>query len=233
MNINIKMSTKEFLEKSKKEYLSIKPRKEFIKYGWLDLKNEIERREKEAFALRPFFLFKYSLIGIVILFAILGSTFGVASAASRSTPGSVFYPLKRVGENILSLSPYNSQLKIKNRAQEIEDIAKRGDKNRLQKAVETYREILVETKKKASKDEEKKKLRTTLKEQEQRFEELEKNIPAVSEQLNSAIHTAQEGQKETEPPKNDNSNKEEKLEEKTQEIQEDVFRKTDLLLDNK
>lgn len=211
------MKTEKLLKEIKKEYLLLSPREEFITNGWRQLREEIERREAEAFYKRPLFLAKWVVIGIAILFGI-ATTAGVAAVASQAVPGHPLYPLKKFAEDSLSSVFNKPQLKLQNRAQEIEDVAKKnnsGSSAILKEAVQNYSQTVKEEngrekqKGGVNNQDSKQELKSVLKDQEDKFRKLQKDIPAARQELEKAINSAKEGQ-----AKKADEKKEEKLEEK-------------------
>ncbi|KKS69654.1 hypothetical protein A3E45_00785 [Candidatus Daviesbacteria bacterium RIFCSPHIGHO2_12_FULL_43_11] len=135
------MNIEQHLKILKEDYQKTEPSEKFLSQGWQDLEDKINRLEHR----HPNPIYRYIrplAFAVLLIFVFAGSFTGLAQASQRSLPGEPLYPIKKLSENIISTATGNNLVKVNNRAKEIVDLTKKGNRNEgnLGRAVEEYRE---------------------------------------------------------------------------------------------
>lgn len=133
------MKLQEFLKTGKEDYLSLKTPERVSLYGWLELRDRLDKkfRLRDIFvwlALRP--ATSFALASVFLL----ATTTAIFAGARASAPGETLYPVKRFYENIASSVVGNDELKIEGRAQDIIILSQKEKENseKLKEAVIEY-----------------------------------------------------------------------------------------------
>lgn len=164
------MNMEELLKKRKKDYDSIKPKKEFIEGSWFLLKEKLGEREKIAYLPGIFFHSKIIFSSLIVII-VLGGFLALEGVAQGALPEEPLYPLKRVSEDLVSKVFQNDDFKMDNRANELIELTKKktGEET-IKKAVNAYRAEIIEKKEDLKKKgENDQKLQEKLKEHEEEF----------------------------------------------------------------
>ncbi|MBI2268356.1 MAG: hypothetical protein HYU80_02795 [Candidatus Blackburnbacteria bacterium] len=183
------METNKYIEKLKKEYLKLSPPKTLVEQGWTELEKSLAPQEKFL----SLFVFRRGvLFAVIVLFLSFGILFGsLVQAAQGAFPGEPLYPIKRLSEEVIFLTP--DKEKVERRADEIIELTKKGgNKDILGKSIRGYKKTILETKKEIlNSGKGKKELDESLNLQEKRFREVIKQ--QSSEEVREAIEIAREG----------------------------------------
>ena len=197
------MKLEEFFKEAKKDYLSIKPPERVSLYGWLELRDKLDKKVWLHdfvlwFLLRPAFA---TALTILLLVGLAGA---VAAASKNSLPGETLYPVKRVYEDIAAVVTGDNQIKLDARAQEIIILSQKEEENsqRLKESVIEYEVSVARFKEKVNEKE-----RVELKEKLKRHKEEFKRIygRTKSQEIKKAIEATEingeevKGEKEEDP----------------------------------
>jgi hypothetical protein len=133
------MKLQEFLKQGKDDYLSVKTPERISLYGWLELRDRLDKK----FRLRDIFVwFGLRPAALIVLETVflLATTTAIFAGARVSAPGETLYPVKRFYENIASSVVGNDELKIEGRAQDIILLSQKEKENseKLKEAVIEY-----------------------------------------------------------------------------------------------
>ena len=197
------MKLEEFFKEAKKDYLSIKPPERVSLYGWLELRDKLDKKVWLHdfvlwFLLRPAFA---TALTILLLVGLAGA---VAAASKNSLPGETLYPVKRVYEDIAAVVTGDNQIKLDARAQEIIILSQKEEENsqRLKESVIEYEVSVARFNEKVDEEE-----RGQLKEKLKRHKEEFKRIygRTKSQEIKKAIEATEingeevKGEKEEDP----------------------------------
>ena len=133
------MKLEEFFKEAKKDYLSIKPPERVSLYGWLELRDKLDKKVwLHDFVL--WFLLRPALATALAILLLVGFAGGLAAASKNSLPGETLYPVKRVYEDIAAVVTGDNQIKLDARAQEIIILSQKeeGNSQRLKESVIEY-----------------------------------------------------------------------------------------------
>lgn len=133
------MKLQEFIKQGKDDYLSVKTPERISLYGWLELRDRLDKK----FRLRDIFVWFGLRPAASVLLAtifLLTTTTAIFAGARTSAPGETLYPVKRFYENIASSLVGNDELKVEGRARDIIILSQRQKENseKLKEAVIEY-----------------------------------------------------------------------------------------------
>jgi len=183
-----------FLENIKKEYKNIKTPTRLEAGGWDALYSRMQKPRTGVFvSIWMSRAFTVVLTVLVIVGRVLGA-FGVVSA---SMPGTLLYPVKRFGEELVEKTTGNSQPAIENRKEEIinlvEDIE--NDSEVLEETVEEYtRKVKKEKDEMKGYEKESKKrieFNQRLEEHHRHFDKVVKNSPSTENKLEKVLRVTE------------------------------------------
>lgn len=133
------MKLQEFLKQGKEDYLSVKTPERVSLYGWLELRDRLDKKFRLRdifvwFALRP------AVSGVLAAVFLIATTGALFASARASAPGETLYPVKRFYENLASSVVGNDELKVEGRAQDIIILSQKEkeDSEKLKEAVIEY-----------------------------------------------------------------------------------------------
>ena len=166
------MKLEDFFNEAKKDYLFIKPPERVNLYGWLELRDKLDKKVWLHdfvlwFLLRPAFA---TALAILLLVGFAGA---VAAASKNSLPGETLYPVKRVYEDIAAVVTGDNQIKLDARAQEIIILSQKEEENsqRLKESVIEYEVTVARFEEKVD-EEERVELKEKLKRHKKEFERI-------------------------------------------------------------
>lgn len=133
------MKLQEFIKQGKDDYLSVKTPERISLYGWLELRDRLDKK----FRLRDIFVWFGLRPAASVLLAtifLLATTTAIFAGARASAPGETLYPVKRFYENIASSLVGNDELKVEGRARDIIILSQKEKENseKLKEAVIEY-----------------------------------------------------------------------------------------------
>lgn len=178
------MKQEEF-EEIKNTYLNTQPPRRLNEGGWLELVGKLNKKSRRF---NPLF-FRLVLTCFVIVIFAGGS---LVKASQVSVPGEVFYPVKRLAEDLVSEITGDEQKKVESKAREVLKVADENDEEKLQKATEEYKKTVEAAGDKVG-DREKERLNDNLRNQGRKFEEVKRERPHLSKELDKAIDAARRG----------------------------------------
>lgn len=189
------MKLEEFLKEAKKDYLGVKPPERVSLYGWLELRDRLDKRLGVKDML-VWFLVRPGLAFALALVLLVGGGAGLISAANASLPGDSLYPVKRVYENIASAVTGNHEIKVEGRANEIIILSQKEEESteKLKEAVIEY-EVTVAAVQQEVNEEERKSLNETLKKHREEFEKIY-NESESRDEIKKAIEAADDDEDE-------------------------------------
>lgn len=133
------MKLQEFLKQGKEDYLSVKTPERISLYGWLELRDRLDKKFRLRdifvwFALRP------AVSGVLAAVFLIATTGAIFASARASAPGETLYPVKRFYENVASSALGSDEFKVEGRAQDIIILSQKEKENseRLKEAVIEY-----------------------------------------------------------------------------------------------
>lgn len=180
------MKLSELLKEAKKDYLAVKPPERVTSYGWLELREKLDKKFSLRellfwFLVRPVFA---TALSILLLTGFAGAVF---VSAQNSLPGETLYPVKRISEDVLSSITGSKVIKLEGRAQEIIILSQKEDEDsdRLKESVIEYEVTVAKVEEKAE-EEEKKDIEETLEKHKEEFEKIYKETKS-KEEIRKAI----------------------------------------------
>lgn len=189
------MKLEEFLKEAKKDYMGVKPPERVSLYGWLELRDKLDKRLGVKEMLVWFFVRPALAVALAVVLLIGGGA-GLIRAASGSLPGDSLYPVKRTYENIASAVTGNHEIKVEGRANEIIILSQKEEESsqKLKEAVIEYQVTVAEVEQKVN-EEERKSLKETLKRQKKEFERIYEESQSRDE-IKKAIEAADDDEDE-------------------------------------
>lgn len=176
------MKTLRYLKILRQKYEETEPPIRMKLYGWNEIREKLEERQRPTFEPR----FRFAFLAIVIL--VLGLTsLGLFTIAQASVPGSPFYPIKRLSETLVNEANGNNQTSIDNRAAEIVTLAKQKQKDsqRLESVVIEYKKAVNETQKRTPEFEKR------LEEHHSEFKKVIHESPETEHEIKDAIEASE------------------------------------------
>ena len=190
------MKLSELLKEAKKDYLSVKPPERVTSYGWLELREKLDKKLSFRelaflFLVRPAFA---TALSIILLTGFAGA---VLVSAQSSLPGETLYPVKRISEDVLSSITGSKVIKLESRAQEIIILSQKEDEDsdRLKESVIEYEVTVAKVEEKVE-EEEKKDIEEALEKHKEEFERIYKNSKS-KEEIKKAIEATKVKWEET------------------------------------
>ena len=166
------MKLEEFFKEAKKDYLSIKPPERVSLYGWLELRDKLDKKVwLHDFVL--WFLLRPAFATALAILVLVGFAGGIAVASKNSLPGETPYPVKRVYEDIAAVVTGDNQIKLDARAQEIIILSQKEEESsqRLKESVIEYKISVARFKEKVN-EKERIELKEKLKRHKEEFERI-------------------------------------------------------------
>jgi len=189
------MKLEEFFKEARKDYQAVKPPERVSVYGWLELRERLDKRTGIKDILVWFFVRPAVAVALAIVLLVGGGA-GLIRAANGALPGDSLYPVKRTYENIASAVTGNHEIKVESRANEIIILSQKEEENsqKLQEAVIEYEMTVAEVEQKVN-EEEKKSLKEILKRQKKEFERIYEESRSQDE-IKKAIEAADDDEDE-------------------------------------
>ncbi|GEM_PF-6480155 len=187
------MDIEQKLKKFQKAYLETEPSGKFLENGWQDL--QVKMAHSEQTRPRLYTFYSRPVVFAVMLIFLLGSFAGLVGASGNSLPGEPLYPLKRLSEEVVTVTTGSSLVKVDNRAREIIKLSEE-DRDKLQKAVEEYRKAVTAA---TSSGRNKEELEKELEQNEAEFHQSQGK--SSNEYIQEAIETSREGRQEKDEQK--------------------------------
>ena len=202
------MKLEEFLKEAKKDYMGVKPPERVSLYGWLELREKLDKRLGLKDILVWFFVRPALAIALAVVLLVGGGA-GLIRAANGSLPGDSLYPVKRTYENIASAVTGNHEIKIEGRANEIIILSQKEEENdqKLKEAVIQYQITVAQVEEKVN-EEERKSLKETLRRQKKEFERIYEKSRSRDE-IKKAIEAADDDEDEEDVKSWEDEHKEE------------------------
>lgn len=184
------MKLEEFFKEAKKDYFSIAPPERVLLYGWLEVRDKLEKKVRPRDILVWFLLRPTAAFALAILL-LVGGAAGLIARAQESLPGETLYPVKRLYEDIALAVTGDNEIKVEGRAQEIIILSQREqqDSKKLKEAVIEYEVTVAEVKEKVV-GEEREKLKERLKRHKEKFEKIYKEARS-KEEIKKAIEATE------------------------------------------
>lgn len=194
------MKLEQFLKEAKKDYMGVKPPERVSLYGWLELRDKLDKRLGVKEMLVWFFVRPALAVALAVVLLVGGGA-GLIRAASGSLPGDSLYPVKRTYENIASAVTGNHEIKVEGRANEIIILSQKEEESsqKLKEAVIEY-EVTVAAVQQEVNEEERKSLKETLKRQKKEFERIYEESESRDE-IKKAIEAADDDDEDEEDVK--------------------------------
>ena len=189
------MKLEEFFKEAKKDYLGVKPPERVSLYGWLELREKLDKKLGLKDILVWFFVRPALAIALAVVLLVGGGA-GLIRAANGSLPGDSLYPVKRTYENIASAVTGNHEIKVEGRANEIIILSQKEEESteRLKEAVIQYQMTVAQVEEKVN-EEERKSLKETLRRQKREFERIYEKSRSRDE-IKKAIEAADDDEGE-------------------------------------
>jgi len=202
------MKLEEFLKEAKKDYMGVKPPERVSLYGWLELREKLDKRLGLKDVLVWFFVRPALAIALAVVLLVGGGA-GLIRAANGSLPGDSLYPVKRTYENIASAVTGNHEIKVEGRANEIIILSQKEEESteRLKEAVIQYQMTVAQVEEKVN-EEERKSLKETLRRQKREFERIYEKSRSRDE-IKKAIEAADDDEDEEDVKSWEDEHKEE------------------------
>jgi len=202
------MKLEEFLKEAKKDYMGVKPPERVSLYGWLELREKLDKRLGLKDILVWFFVRPALAIALAVVLLVGGGA-GLIRAANGSLPGDSLYPVKRTYENIASAVTGNHEIKVEGRANEIIILSQKEEESteRLKEAVIQYQMTVAQVEEKVN-EEERKSLKETLRRQKREFERIYEKSRSRDE-IKKAIEAADDDEDEEDVKSWEDEHKEE------------------------
>ena len=202
------MKLEEFFKEAKKDYLGVKPPERVSLYGWLELREKLDKRLGLKDILVWFFVRPALAIALAVVLLVGGGA-GLIRAANGSLPGDSLYPVKRTYENIASAVTGNHEIKVEGRANEIIILSQKEEESteRLKEAVIQYQMTVAQVEEKVN-EEERKSLKETLRRQKREFERIYEKSRSRDE-IKKAIEAADDDEDEEDVKSWEDEHKEE------------------------
>ncbi|OGM58086.1 hypothetical protein A3E46_00530 [Candidatus Woesebacteria bacterium RIFCSPHIGHO2_12_FULL_46_16] len=202
------MKLEEFFKEAKKDYLGVKPPERVSLYGWLELREKLDKRLGLKDVLVWFFVRPALAIALAVVLLVGGGA-GLIRAANGSLPGDSLYPVKRTYENIASAVTGNHEIKVEGRANEIIILSQKEEESteRLKEAVIQYQMTVAQVEEKVN-EEERKSLKETLRRQKREFERIYEKSRSRDE-IKKAIEAADDDEDEEDVKSWEDEHKEE------------------------
>jgi len=202
------MKLEEFFKEAKKDYLGVKPPERVSLYGWLELREKLDKRLGLKDVLVWFFVRPALAIALAVVLLVGGGA-GLIRAANGSLPGDSLYPVKRTYENIASAVTGNHEIKVEGRANEIIILSQKEEESteRLKEAVIQYQMTVAQVEEKVN-EEERKSLKETLRRQKKEFERIYEKSRSRDE-IKKAIEAADDDEDEEDVKSWEDEHKEE------------------------
>lgn len=184
------MKLEEFFKEAKKDYLSIKPPERVSLYGWLTLRDKLDK--KVWFHDFVFWLLVRPALATALAILLLVGFAGTAVVASRnSLPGETLYPVKRVYEDIAAMVTGDNQIKLDARAHEIIILSQKEeeDSQRLKESVIEYKISVARFKEKVD-ERQRVELKEKLKRHKEEFERIYERTKS-KEEIKKAIEATE------------------------------------------
>lgn len=173
-------------EQIKNNYLNTRPPERLVSGGWLEVVGKLSEGQRRSIPL----FFRLVLACLVIMILVGGGLLGISQAA---VPGDALYLVKRLAEDMTYAVTGDEIKKVDARAWEVLKVAGSGDDGtKLEKAAQEYQQAVNESKEETA-SEKKEEIRNELRRHGDRFEEIKKSKPGISEKLDIAINAAREG----------------------------------------
>ncbi len=183
----------ESLEKIKKEYINTQTPSHFSQSGWETLQSKLDVQAKYNSHFPPYKMASFTLIAILLLGSIL-------TTAQAAKPGSLLYPLKIVSDDTKAKISGDYDTAIKHRAQDVID--SQASQENFDQAAQQYIQTLQKLQQPKNQKNEQA-LKTTLKEQEQKFRQVQYKDRISQERLREIIRETRKAQGEVEGAKDD------------------------------
>jgi len=202
------MKLEEFFKEAKKDYMGVKPPERVSLYGWLELREKLDKKLGLKDILVWFFVRPALAIALAVVLLVGGGA-GLIRAANGSLPGDSLYPVKRTYENIASAVTGNHEIKIEGRANEIIILSQKEEENdqKLKEAVIQYQITVAQVEEKVN-EEERKSLKETLRRQKKEFERIYEKSRSRDE-IKKAIEAADDDEDEEDVKSWEDEHKEE------------------------
>ena len=184
------MKLEEFFKEAKKDYLSIKPPERVSLYGWLELRDKLDKKVLlHDFVL--WVLLRPAFATALVILLLVGFAGAVAAASKNSLPGETLYPVKRVYEDIAAVVTGDNQIKLDARAHEIIILSQKEeeDSQRLKESVIEYKISVARFKEKVN-EKERVELKEKLKRHKEEFERIY-NKSKSKEEIKKAIEATE------------------------------------------
>lgn len=180
----------EILKKLKKSYLDTPIPGNLETNGWINVNSRLDRRSwlNGPQLRKPFYFFA----SLVLLLTTLTAT------AQAAGPGDILYPIKLLSDQIQARITHNSEKVLEKRTDDIVKVSNEQSPEKVDKAVDAYRQTLIQSENSMKKEEEKNTLRQNLDTQEQKLEQVAKDHPDISPKINKAIEETKKAQGEVE-----------------------------------
>jgi hypothetical protein len=180
------MKLSELLKEAKKDYLAVKPPERVTTYGWLELREKLDKK----FSLREFlfwFLVRPAFATALSILLLTGFAGAVLVSAQNSLPGETLYPVKRISEDVVASVTGSKMIKLEGRAQEIIILSQKEDEDsdRLKESVIEYEVTVAKVEAKVE-EEEKKDIEETLEKHKSEFERIYESSKS-KEEIRKAI----------------------------------------------
>ncbi len=189
------------LEKYRKLYLRTTIPATLEYEGWNNVRTQLVEHDL-PFAKKSY-LPGLALASIVLLVTL-------TSIAQAANPGQSLYPVKLLTDDLVSKVTNKPELKIEKRGQELLELSHNPQNPKLLEAKKQYQQALNEATIEAKQPSQKKQLKQTLKDQQQKFEDQSKSDPASSKKLESVIEQTRKAQGEVQGVKTENSDEKQK-----------------------
>ena len=202
------MKLEEFFKEAKKDYMGVKPPERVSLYGWLELREKLDKKLGLKDILVWFFVRPALAIALAVVLLVGGGA-GLIRAANGSLPGDSLYPVKRTYENIASAVTGNHEIKVEGRANEIIILSQKEEENdqKLKEAVIQYQMTVAQVEEKVN-EEERKSLKETLRRQKKEFERIYEKSRSRDE-IKKAIEAADDDEDEEDVKSWEDEHKEE------------------------